>query len=127
MFYQLLATNRFSSTTFSFDGFAYYDMPGALSGPYCTLLMPDMKVLRLTKKQLVKPVPVSAPPHSPNPLPGTGSGSNLSGVVADAGLEADRANAGSGSYPPLPPTTHYPGNHPPIPSAPNHPPSPMLP
>jgi hypothetical protein len=91
MFYQLLATNRFSSTTFSFDGFAYYDMPGALSGQYGTLLMPDMQVLRLTKKQMGKPLPVSGP-SSPQSSPT--SGATFSGWYGSL----DILNMGVGSF-----------------------------
>ena len=72
MFHQLLATNRFSPTAFTFDGFAYYDMPGALSGQYGTLLMPDMTVLRLSKNKVGKPRLVNGPiiPSAPSPVTG---------------------------------------------------------
>jgi hypothetical protein len=120
LFYQLLATNRFSSTTFTFDGFAYYDMPGALSGQYGTLLMPNMQVLRLTKKQLVKPVSASAPAGPPiSPTSGlTLSGGTLTsghyGSV-DFGQTGSVSISGSGhslppgfSFPALPPELSFP-------------------
>ncbi|EEF57541.1 hypothetical protein [Pedosphaera parvula] len=127
MFNHLLATNRFSSATFSFDGFAYYDMPGALSGQYGTLLMPDMKVLRLTKKQFAKSVPVSAPQLPANPQPGIGPQTNPPSVVVDVGMELGRDTSLHNYSPPLPPTTFYPGNQLPVPPVPNRPPSPMMP